>query len=49
MSKEIIKTIGRLAYVKLFDWPDYPKAKRSVSMNDGEYKQLFWRFYWREA
>lgn len=46
--REVIRTFWRLGYLKLLDWPDYTDAERHVTIDDGEWKQLFWRFYWRE-
>lgn len=45
MSKEIEKVVvvGRFAYIKLFDF----YYDDEIYLDDGEYRQLFWHFYWR--
>lgn len=44
MESEVIKTFWRFGYFKLFN-DGYDKY---VSLDDGyEWRQIFWRFYWR--
>lgn len=44
---ESIRTFWRLGYFRLFDEAGKPENKLFVSTNDGEWRRLFWRFYWR--
>lgn len=48
IERESIKTFWKLGYFKLYDWPDFPIQKREVSTGDYEWRQIFWRLYWRQ-
>ena len=41
--EERIIVVGRFAYIYLFDL--YEKSE--VSLDDGDYVRIVWRFYWR--
>lgn len=48
MSEEI-RTFWRVGYFKLLDQSGLPDPETHVTTEDGEWRKILWRFYWRES
>lgn len=47
--RESIRTFWKFGYFKLFDESGFPHPEIHVTTDSGEWRKLFWRFYWRES
>lgn len=44
---ESVRTFWRLGYFRLLDESGFHDAEIHVTTEEGEYRKIFWRFYWR--